>query len=82
MLEGVFVVTHVVVVVVGVGEEGVACGKYVCRADIGCGQMGLAGVFDFKDFLGVVVEVLAQFVAQVGIGVAVANNLHGAVGAN
>ena len=82
MLEGVFVVTDIVIIVVGIGEEGVAGGKDICRAYIGCGEMSLARVFDFIDFLGIIVEVLTQLIAQVGIGVAVTDNLHGAVGSD
>ena len=42
--------------------------------------MGLARVFDLIDFLRVVVEILAQLIAQVGIGIAVTDDLDGTVG--
>mgnify|MGYP003484022870 CR=1 FL=1 len=35
---------------------------------------------DFVDLLGIVGKVLAQFVAQVGVGVLVAHHFHGVVG--
>src|SRR5574344_2517817 len=82
MLEGVFEIGYIVIIVVGVGEKRVAGGKHVCRAQVGRGQLCLFGVFDFGYLFGVVAEGLAQFVAQVGVGVAVADNLDGIVGAD
>ena len=80
MLEGVAVVLDVVVVVVGVGKEVLVLGEDVGRADVGGWQACLAGVADFVDLLGIVGKVLAQFVAQVGVGVLVAHHFHGVVG--
>ena len=82
MLERVLVVGHVVVVIVGIGKEAVACGKDIAGADIGRRQMGLAGVLDDKEFLIVVGQVLAELVAEIGVGVAVADYLHWFAGAH
>ena len=76
MLEGVFVVGHIIIIVVGIGEEAVARRKYVGRADVGLGQEGRLRIADGEEFLAVVAQTLSQFVAQVGVGVAVADNLH------
>ena len=82
MLEGVLVVGHVVVVIVGIGKETVACGKDIAGADIGRRQMGLTWVLDDEEVLVVVGEILAELVAEVGVGVAVADNLHWFAGAH
>ena len=76
MLERVLVVRHVVVVVVGVGEECAAGGEHVRRTDVWCRQLRLLWVLDDEHFLRLAVEVLAQLVAQVGVRVAVADYLH------
>ena len=77
MLEGVAVVGDIIIVVVGIGEEVVARSKDVARRQVGRGQEGLGGVLDDKEVLGVIGQILAQLVAQIGIGVAVADNLDG-----
>ena len=82
MLESVLVVADVVIIVIGVGKERVACGEDIAGAEVRSRQLSLLRVFDGEYFLGIVVEVLAQFVAQVGIGVPVADYFHGIVGAD
>ena len=77
MLEGVGIVLHVVVVVVGVGEEVVPRGEDVGRRDVGRGQAEAFGPFDFVDLARVVAQVLAHFVAEVGGGGAVADDAYG-----
>ena len=75
VLEGVAIVTHIIVVVVRVGEEVALAGEDEGRAEVGLRQENLLGVFHLKDFLWVVFQVLAVFVAQVGVHLAVAQNL-------
>ena len=77
MLERVLVIRHVVVVVVGIGEETVASGEDIACADVGRRKMRLMRLLDDKEVLVVVGEILAELIAEIGIGVAVANNLHG-----
>ena len=77
MLEGITIVGDVIVVVVGIGEEVVTRGKDVAGGEVGCRQMGLGGVFDDEEVLGVVCQVLTELIAQVGVRVTVADNLHG-----
>lgn len=67
VLEGVAVVTDVIVVVVRVGEEVALTGKDEGRAEVGLGQENLLRVFHLVDFFRVVFQVLAVFVAQVGV---------------
>ena len=74
MLERVAIVLHLVVVVVGIGKERVSCGEGVGRAHVGRGQLGILGGFDGEDLFGVVVEVLSQFISQIGVGVAVTDD--------
>ena len=77
MLEGVAIVLHVVVVVVGIGKERVSRSEGVGRAHIGSRQLSFFGRFDGEDLFGVVVEVLSQFISQIGVGVAVTDDLDG-----
>ena len=77
MLEGVAIVGHIVVVVVGIGEECVASGEHVARREVGGRQEGLLWLFHHEEALVVVGEVLTQLIAQVGVRVPVAHDLHG-----
>ena len=79
MLEGVAVVADVVVVVVGVGEETVATREDIACGEVGGGEERALGIGNLEDLLGVVVQVLAEFVAQVGVGILVALDAHGAL---
>ena len=79
MLEGVFVILNVVIVVVGVGKEVVTCSKDVCSAQVRPGQSYLMRLLNLENFLGIVAEILAQLVSQVGVGVLVAHYLYGVV---
>ena len=74
--ERVLVVRHVVVVVVGVGEERAAGGEHVRRTDVRRRQLRLVRVLYHEHFLRLAAEVLAQLVAQISVGVAVAYYLH------
>ena len=58
VLECVAIVAHVVVVVVGVGEEAVVGGKHVACAKVGGGEMCFMWVFDCEHLFGIAVEVL------------------------
>ena len=58
MLECVAIVAHVVVVVVGVGEEAVVGGKHVACAKVGGWEMCFVWVFYCEHLLGIAVEVL------------------------
>ena len=82
MLEGIFVIRYIIVVIVGVSKERIAIGKHIRGADVGGGKQCLVWVFDGKYFFGWIGEVLTQLVPQVGIGVAVANNLDGLRGSD
>ena len=82
MLERVFVVRHVIIVIVGIGKEAIARGKHVAGTDVWRGQLRLVRLFDGKHFLGIIVEVLAQLIAKVRIGVTVPDDFDGLGGAN
>ena len=77
MLERVLIILHVVVVVVRIGEEAVARGEDVGRGEVGLGELEGCGLLDFVDFAGIVGEVAAELVAQVGVDVSVAYDLGG-----
>ena len=77
VLEGIPIVLHVVVVVIRVGEEVVAIAEDVVVGEIGLGEADLRRHERLVDFLGVVRKGLADLIAQVGIGILVADDLHG-----
>ena len=77
MLERIFVIRYVIIVVVGVGKEAIACGENVAGANVWRGQLGLVRLFDGKHLFSVIVQVLAQLITKVGVGVAVAHYLYG-----
>ena len=79
VLERVFVISHIIVVVVGVCKEIVVCGENVSRADIGRRQSIAFGRFYLVRLFGVVAERFSHFIAEVCIGVFVADNLDGVV---
>jgi hypothetical protein len=59
MLEGVLIVGNVIVVIVRIGEEGIAIGKHIRGADVGRRKQCLVWVFDDKYVLGTIGKVLA-----------------------
>ena len=71
MLECVLVVGYIVVVVVGVGKEGITIRKYISCAQIRSGQLCFMWLLDREHFLGIVGKILAQLIAQVGVGITV-----------
>ena len=79
MLEGVFVIIDVVVEIVGVGKEIVFQGKHISRGDIFFGQENPFGLADHEHILLGKAQVFTVLVAQVGIGIAVADNFKGAL---
>ena len=79
VLEGVAVVTDVIVVVVRISEKVALSGKNEGRTEVGLGKENLLGIFYLEDFFQVVFQVLAVFVAQVGVHLTIAQNLHGLI---
>ena len=82
MLEGVLVITYIIIVVIGIGKERITRSKHITGREVRCRQLGLFRVLDDKKVLRVVAEVLAELIAQVRIGIAVTNNLLGLRTAN
>ena len=77
VLEGVAVITNVIVVVVRVSEEVALPGEDICGTQVDLRQEDLLGVFHLEDFLRVVFQVLAVLVAQVGVHLAVTKDTDG-----
>ena len=77
VLEGVAIVTDVIIVIVRIGEEIALTSKDVGCTEIGFRQENLLGIFHLEDFLRVVFQVLAVLVAQVGVHLAVAQDADG-----
>ena len=63
MLEGITIVLHVVVVVVGVGKEIIVVAEDVLVRELGLRQAHLGRHSHLVDFLGVVAQGLADLVA-------------------
>ena len=82
MLEGVLIVLHVVVVVVRVGKEIVPSTERILCADVQDGQAEILRTLNPEDVLRLRIEVLAEFVAKVGVDVLVADDLDGIVATN
>ncbi len=79
MLESVGVVAHVVVVVVGIGEKVATRGKNVGRTYIRTWQTIFRWLKNFENLFLVVTQCFTNFVAQVGVGVFVADDFYGFV---
>jgi hypothetical protein len=79
MLEGVTVELCVVVEVVGVCKEIATRAEDIATAHIWTWQSYLLGTGNFKAVLGLAVQRFPYFIAQVGVGVLIANNLHGII---
>ena len=77
MLEGVAIVGDVIVVIIRVGEEGVARSEDITRGEVGRGEHGLLWLFDDEEILVVVGQILSEFIAQIGVRITIANNLDG-----
>ena len=77
MLEGVSIIGDVVIVVVRVGEERVACSEDITRREVGCRQLCLLGILDDEEALVVVRQILTELIAQIGVGITIAYNLDG-----
>src|SRR5574344_1010266 len=80
MLEGILVIAHVIIVVVGVSKEAVARSKHVTGGDIRRRQLSFLGFFNGKEVFVIIGQILAQLVSQVGIGIAVTHNLNRFIG--
>ena len=82
MLEGVGVELHVVVVVVGVGEEVAGGGENVGGRHVWSRESEVFGAGDFKHLFRVVGEISTEFVAEIGVGVFFAHDFDGVVDAD
>ena len=82
MLECVGVELHVVVVVVGVGEEVAGGGEDIGGRHVWCRESEVFGSGDLKHLFGVVGEVSTKFVAEIGVGVFFAHDFDGVVDAD
>ena len=76
MLERITIVTHIIIIIVGIGEERIACRKHITPREVRHRQLGLLRLLDDVEALLVVRQIRTQFVAQVRVSVSVAHNLH------
>ena len=79
MLESILVVIHIVIVVVGIGEEIILHGEDIGRTHIGFGKSGLFG-FSYSEYVFetfVVIQVSSLLISQIGRRVSVSNDTHG-----
>ena len=82
MLEGVVVVLHIVVVVVGVGDKVAVSGKDICSRDIGLWQSERLRALYLIHLLRVVAQVSPELVTQVGVGALFTHHLDGRIHAH
>ena len=73
MLEGIFVILHIVIVIVGIGEKVVLHGEDIGRTHVGFGEECFFGLPNREEMasLLVVIEVFALLVSKVGGGFAI-----------
>ena len=76
MLESVAIELCVVIEIVWICKEIVTCTENIATAYIWTGQSHLFRLGNLKTVFRLAVECFAYFVAQVGVGVLVANDLH------
>ena len=76
MLEGIAIELRIVVEVIGVRKEVAARTEHIATAHIGRWQSHLLRACDFKTVLCTTIQCLTHLVAQVRIGVLIANNLY------
>ena len=82
MLEGISVVLRVVVELVGVREEIASGTEGITAAYVRAGQSDLFRMLDGEDILRIAVQRLSHFVADIGVGVLIRNDLHGILDAH
>src|SRR5689334_12360318 len=74
MLKRVFVKIHVIIIVVGIGEELIFNGKHICSGYILLRQKETVGLKRLHYFSTFVAQIFSLLVAQIGIYIFVANN--------
>lgn len=77
VLEGAVVILNVIVVVVGICEEVTFPGENICGGDVGGGQSVAVRTFYLVYLFGIVVQVFANLVTEIGVGVLVTDDLDG-----
>ena len=82
MLECVPIILYVIIVVVRIGEKLVPLCKHVVGAHVRLRQMHTSGILYHEEVFSIESQVSAYIVAKVGVGIALANNLHGFVYTN
>jgi hypothetical protein len=75
MLEGIPVKIDIIIEIIRIGEELISLGKHIRSTHIHPWKKRLRRISDLQHILLLVIQVLALFVAQVGIRVSVAYNL-------
>ena len=76
MLECILIVRYVIVVVIGISKEGVACSEYVTCTEVRGWQLCLMRILDSENLLSIIVKTLSQFITEVRIRIAITDNLH------
>ena len=76
MLERIGVIIDVIIVVVGVGEKIIFLAHYIGLADIHPRQESQLRLLDLEYVFGVITQVLALLITQIGVCILVANDLY------
>ena len=76
MLECACVILHVIVIIVGIGEEILIAGVDECARQVGCRKTELLGIVHLIYLLWIIIQIFTYLITQVGVGVAVAHHLY------
>jgi len=76
MLECAGIVLHVIIIIVWIREEILIAGIDECARNIRGRQSKLLGAFHFIDLTGIVVEILPDLIAKIGVRIPVADHLY------
>lgn len=76
MLEGAIIILHIIIIVVGIGEEIASGRENVGRRHVGSRKPEPCRILHLIDLLGIIGEILANLVAEISVGVLIAHDLH------
>ena len=79
MLECILIVRNVVIIIIRIGEEIIIHRKYILAAQVRGGQSDLVRIADFEHFLRIVIQVLADLIAEIGVRILIAYHLQGVI---
>ena len=82
MLECAGIILHVVVIIIGIRKEIPTSRKNISRRNIGRRQSKAVRALNFVHLTRIVIKIFTHFIAQIGIGILIADYLHRIVNAH